>query len=193
MAKFTLMNLPYSKDALVPFLTPETFDFHHGKHHNAYVNKLNELLPGSGFEESSLDEIVLKSSGVMFNQAAQIWNHDFYWKSLTPKSTKTPGTKTAALINSSFGGFNEFKAEFEKLATTLFGSGWVWLVKDSSGKLKVVQTKDAENPMKQGLTPILTLDVWEHAYYIDYRNVRADYIKKWWDFVNWDFAESRVG
>ena len=193
MAKFTLMTLPYSKDALAPFLSAETLEFHYGKHHQNYVNKLNELLPGSGFEEASLDEIVKKSTGPIFNNAAQVWNHDFYWNNLTPKGTKAPEAKLAAAINSSFGSFDGFKAEFEKSATTLFGSGWCWLVADQkTHKLSIVQTKDAENPMRQGFTPILTLDVWEHAYYVDYRNARPSYIQKWWDFVNWSFAESRV-
>jgi Fe-Mn family superoxide dismutase len=190
---FKLMDLPYSKDALVPFLTPETFEYHYGKHHQTYVNKLNELLPGSGFENASLDEIFLKANGPIFNNAAQIWNHDFYWMSLTPKSTKVPGPKAKALIEKSFGSFDQFKAEFEKSATTLFGSGWCWLCLDEKAQvLKIVQTKDAENPMRQGLKPVLTLDVWEHAYYIDYRNARPKYVSSWWDFVNWDFAETRL-
>ena len=190
MAKFTLMSLPYSKDALAPFLTVETFEYHYGKHHQNYVNKLNELLPGSGFEESNLEEIVKKSTGPIFNNAAQVWNHDFYWNNLTPKSSKTPGAKLNAAITSSFGSFDQFKADFEKSATTLFGSGWCWLVADAkTKKLSIMQTKDAENPMRQGLTPVLTLDVWEHAYYIDYRNARPTYITKWWEHVNCDFAE----
>lgn len=194
MAKFTLMSLPYSKDALMPFLSPETFEYHYGKHHQAYINKLNELLPGSGFEESSLEEIVKKSTGTLFNQAAQVWNHDFYWNSLTPKSSKKPGPKVEAALSAAFGSFDNFKAEFEKSATTLFGSGWVWLTADAkTKKLSIVQTKDAENPMRQGLTPVLTFDVWEHAYYIDYRNARPNYIKTWWDFVNWDHAEKEFG
>ncbi len=192
MAKFTLMTLPYPKDAFVPFLTPETFDYHHGKHHQNYVNKLNELLPGSGFEEATLGEIVKRSTGPLFNNAAQIWNHDFYWNNLTPKGSKFPEGKVASSINTSFGSFDQFKAEFEKQATTLFGSGWTWLVADSkTKKLSIVQTKDAENPMRQGMVPLLTLDVWEHAYYIDYRNARAGYITKWWDHVNWAFAEDQ--
>lgn len=194
MATFKLMELPYSKDALMPFLSPETLDYHHGKHHAAYVKKLNEMLPGSGFEEASLDEIVKKATGVLFNQAAQVWNHDFYWNNLTPKSTQTPGPKVADAIKASFESFDKFKEDFDKSATTLFGSGWVWLVADAkTKKLSIVQTKDAENPMRQGLTPILTLDVWEHAYYVDYRNARPDYIKKWWEKVNWDHAEKQFG
>jgi Fe-Mn family superoxide dismutase len=191
MAKFNLMNLPYSKDALAPFLSHETLEFHYGKHHQNYVNKLNELLPGSGFEESSLDEIVKKSTGPLFNNAAQVWNHDFYWNNLVPKSSKHVGPKLSDAITASFGGFDSFKADFEKAATTLFGSGWTWLAADPrTKKLSILQTKDAENPMRQGLVPVLTLDVWEHAYYIDYRNARPTYIQKWWDHVNWDFAES---
>ena len=193
MATFKLMELPYPKDALMPFLSPETLDYHHGKHHAAYVKKLNEMLPGSGFEESSLEEIVKKATGVLFNQAAQVWNHDFYWNNLTPKSTQAPGPKLADAIKNSFESFDKFKEDFDKSATTLFGSGWVWLVADAkTKKLSIVQTKDAENPMRQGLTPILTLDVWEHAYYVDYRNARPDYIKKWWEKVNWDHAEKQL-
>jgi Fe-Mn family superoxide dismutase len=193
MAKFTLMSLPYSKDALAPFLTVETFEYHYGKHHQNYVNKLNELLPGSGFEESNLEEIVKKSTGPIFNNAAQVWNHDFYWNNLTPKSSKTPGAKLNAAITSSFGSFDQFKADFEKSATTLFGSGWCWLVADAkTKKLSIMQTKDAENPMRQGLTPVLTLDVWEHAYYLKYQNRRADYIAAWWHVVNWAQVEENL-
>lgn len=194
MAKFTLMTLPFAKDAMMPFLSAETMDYHHGKHHNAYVNKLNELLPGSGFEEDSLDDIVKKSSGVLFNQAAQIWNHDFYWNCLASISQSgAPGTKTMSEIQIVWGSFDTFKAEFEKMSLALFGSGWIWLCADTkSKKLTIIQTKDAENPMRQGLTPILTLDVWEHAYYVDYRNARAEYIKKWWAQINWSFVEKRL-
>ena len=188
------MELSYSKDALMPFLSAETLEYHYGKHHAAYVKKLNELLPGSGFEESSLTEIVIKSSGTLFNQAAQVWNHDFYWSNLAPKSSKTPGPKVAEAIKVAYGSFEKFQEEFEKSATTHFGSGWIWLTKDRKNeKLSIVQTKDAENPMRQGLTPLLTLDVWEHAYYVDYRNARLDYIKKWWEHVNWDHAEKEFG
>lgn len=194
MAKFTLMTLPYASDALMPFLSAETLSFHHSKHHNAYVNKLNELLPGSGFEEDSLTDIVKKAAGVLFNQAAQVWNHDFYWNSLAPvNSSGQPGAKTSSAIQATWGSFDTFKAEFEKSATTLFGSGWVWLCHDAkSNKLTIVQTKDAENPMRQGLKPILTLDVWEHAYYVDYRNARPEYIKKWWSQINWAFVEKQL-
>jgi len=192
MIQHKLMELPFAKEALKGFLSPETIEFHYGKHHQTYVNKLNELLPGSGFEESSLEEIVMKSSGPLFNNAAQVWNHDFYWKCLSPEIQK-PGSQTLSLIEQTWGSFEAFKKEFDSKATTLFGSGWAWLVFDPSAqKLTIVQTSNAENPMKNGFVPILTCDVWEHAYYIDYRNSRPNYLAKWWDHVNWNFVEARL-
>jgi len=192
MIQHKLMELPFAKEALKGFLSPETIEFHYGKHHQTYVNKLNELLPGSGFEESSLEEIVMKSSGPLFNNAAQVWNHDFYWKCLSPEIQK-PGSQTLSLIEQTWGSFEAFKKEFDSKATTLFGSGWAWLVFDPSAqKLTIVQTSNAENPMKNGFVPILTCDVWEHAYYIDYRNSRPNYLTKWWDHVNWNFVEARL-
>lgn len=192
MNQHKLMELPFAKDALKGFLSPETLEFHYGKHHQTYVTKLNELLPGSGFEDSSLEEIMMKSSGPIFNNAAQVWNHDFYWKCLSPETQK-PGPKTLRLVEQTWGNFENFKKEFDTKATTLFGSGWAWLVFDSSSqKLAIVQTSNAENPMRNGQAPILTCDVWEHAYYIDYRNSRANYLAKWWDHVNWDFVEARL-
>lgn len=192
MSKHTLMELPFTKESMSGFLSPETFEFHYGKHHQTYVTKLNELLPGSGFETATLEELVLKSTGPLFNNAAQVWNHDFYWKCLTPQSLK-PGPRTLSLIESSWGSLDSFKKEFETKAVGLFGAGWCWLVFDpSSQKLLIVQTSNAENPMKQGQAPILTCDVWEHAYYIDYRNSRPNYLAKWWDHVNWDFVEMRL-
>lgn len=192
MTQHKLMELPFAKEALKGFLSPETLEFHYGKHHQTYVTKLNELLPGSGFENSSLDEIVMKSTGPIFNNAAQVWNHDFYWKGLSPESQK-PGPKTLSLIEQTWGSFEAFKKEFDTKATTLFGSGWAWLVYDpNTQKLSIVQTSNAENPMRNGLAPILTCDVWEHAYYIDYRNSRPNYLAKWWDHINWNFVESRL-
>jgi Fe-Mn family superoxide dismutase len=186
------MELPFTKEALKGFLSPETIDYHYGKHHQTYVTKLNELLPGSGFENSSLEDIVMKSAGPLFNNAAQVWNHDFYWKGLSPESQK-PGPKTLSLIEQTWGSFEAFKKEFDTKATTLFGSGWAWLVYDpNTQKLAIVQTSNAENPMRNGLAPILTCDVWEHAYYIDYRNSRPNYLAKWWDHINWNFVESRL-
>jgi Fe-Mn family superoxide dismutase len=187
---FKLMELPLPKTGIPGFLTAETIEFHYGKHHQAYVNKLNELLPGSGFENMSLEELILKSSGPIFNNAAQVWNHDFYWKCLSVSSQK-PGPKTMALLEKSWGSFENFKKEMETKATTLFGSGWAWLAYDKAAqKAVIVQTSNADNPMKNGLTPLLTVDVWEHAYYIDYRNARPQYLQKWWDHINWDFVES---
>jgi len=192
MNQHRLMDLPFSKEAIKGFLSSETLDFHYSKHHQTYLTKLNELLPGSGFETCSLEEIVMKSSGPIFNNAAQVWNHDFYWKSLTPEIQK-PGQKTISLIEQAWGSFESFKKEFDVKATTLFGSGWAWLVYDANAqKLLIVQTSNAECPMRNGLAPVLTCDVWEHAYYIDYRNSRPNYLAKWWDHINWSFVESRL-
>lgn len=192
MNQHKLMELPFTKEQMAGFLSPETFEFHYGKHHQTYVTKLNELLPGSGFETMSLEEIMLKSSGPIFNNAAQVWNHDFYWKSLSP-TTQKPGAKTLSLIEKKWGSFDAFKKEFEAKATTVFGSGWCWLAVDGqSQELAILQTSNAENPMRQGHKPVLTCDVWEHAYYIDYRNSRPNYLAKWWDHVNWNFVESLV-
>lgn len=192
MVQHKLMELPFSKDALSGFLSPETLEFHYGKHHQTYVTKLNELLPGSGFETSTLDELVMKSSGPIFNNAAQVWNHDFYWKCLSP-SGQTPGAKTLSLIEQTWGNMDAFKKDFVTKATTVFGSGWCWLVFDPTDqKLAIVQTSNAENPMRSGQAPILTCDVWEHAYYIDFRNSRPNYLAKWWDHINWDFVEARL-
>ncbi len=190
MTKFILKPLPYSPDALAPFLSAETLHFHHDKHHQAYVNKLNELLPGSGFEGLSLTDIVKTAHGSVFNQAAQIWNHDFYWESLSPKKDQAAQGEIASALNAQFGSVSTFQKEFEAQVVKLFGSGWVWLAADpKTKKLSIVPAKDAENPLSKNLLPILNCDVWEHAYYIDYRNARADYAKKFWSHVNWEFAE----
>ncbi|MCS6837708.1 MAG: superoxide dismutase [Bdellovibrionaceae bacterium] len=190
MASFTLRELPFSKQGIPGFLSAETIEFHYGKHHQGYVNKLNELLPGSGFEGSSLEDLVLKAQGALFNNAAQVWNHDFYWLGLSPSPQK-PGPMMQKLINMFWGNEASFRKEFEQKATTLFGSGWCGLVWNPSHKrTEIVQTSNAENPMRQGLVPLLTCDVWEHAYYIDYRNSRPNYFAKWWDHINWDFVES---
>jgi superoxide dismutase, Fe-Mn family len=192
MTLHKLMDLPFSKDSMTSFLSPETFDFHYSKHHQTYVTKLNELLPGTEFENCSLDELVMKTTGPIFNNAAQVWNHDFYWKCLSPETQK-PGNITLNLIQQTWGSFEAFRTEFETKATGLFGSGWTWLVYDSTlQKLTIVQTSNAENPMRSGQAPALTCDMWEHAYYIDYRNSRPQYLKKWWDHVNWSFVESRL-
>jgi Fe-Mn family superoxide dismutase len=189
MKRFELAPLPYAYNALEPIISAETFQYHHDKHHQAYVDKLNELIVGTEFADASLEEIVRRSSGPIFNNAGQHWNHDFYWKSMAPQSAaKGPQGKLLQAIEKTYGKFDSFKAEFEKMGTTLFGSGWVWLVSNSSGELKIVQTQNAENPMRQQLTPLFTCDVWEHAYYIDYRNARAKYLSKFWEVLNWEFA-----
>lgn len=189
MKRFELPKLPYEYNLLQPVISAETLQFHHDKHHQAYVDKLNELLPGSGLEEAPLDEIVKKASGPLFNNAAQHWNHDFYWKSMTaPKAGREPSGKLLDAIRTKFSSFNDFKTQFEKQGVGLFGSGWVWLVADSKGELQITQGFNADNPLKHGQTPLITCDVWEHAYYIDYRNARAKYLSRFWEVMNWDFA-----
>ena len=190
---FELPALPYKNDALAPHISKETLEFHYGKHHAGYVAKLNAAVAGTDSEKKSLDDLVKSAKGGVFNNAAQIWNHTFYWNSLSPNGGGNPTGKIATAIKASFGSFEDFKKEFTDKAGTLFGSGWAWLVKDSDGNLSIVQTKDAGNPMTDGLTPVLTCDVWEHAYYIDYRNARPSYIEAFWNLVNWDFAEKNLG
>lgn len=189
--KFELPALPYAHDALAPVISAETISFHYGKHHQAYVNNLNGLVPGTEFENADLDTIVKKSDGAIFNNAAQIWNHNFYFFSLTPKKGSQPSAALAKAINEAFGSLENFKAEFGKAAVTLFGSGWAWLVKDAGGKLSIVKESNAGNPFTRGLTPLLTFDVWEHAYYIDYQNRRPDYVAALWDLVDWEVVSSR--
>jgi superoxide dismutase, Fe-Mn family len=183
-----LPALPYEKNALEPFLSAETIDFHYGKHHQTYVTNLNNLIAGTEFENLSLEEIVLKSSGGIFNNAAQVWNHTFYWNSLTPKSSGKPEGELLAAIEKSFGSFDDFKEAFAKTAVTTFGSGWAWLVKNTDGSLALVSTSNAATPLTSGQKPLLTIDVWEHAYYIDYRNARPKYVETFWNYVNWEFA-----
>ncbi|HYA36379.1 MAG TPA: superoxide dismutase [Candidatus Binataceae bacterium] len=189
---FELPNLPYSMDALAPYISKETLEFHHGKHHAAYVNRLNELTKGTPDENKKLEEIVKSAKGVLFNQAGQHWNHSFYWKSLAPKAGGEPKGKIADAIKKSFGGFDAFKEKFSAAATGHFGSGWAWLVQGAGGELEIVQTHDAGCPIVEGKTPILTCDVWEHAYYIDYRNARPKYVEAYWNLVNWEFANQNV-
>ncbi len=183
---FTLPQLPYSKDALAPHISVETLEFHYGKHHNAYVNKLNELTAGKPEAEKSLEDLIRTSEGGVFNNAAQIWNHTFYWHCLSPSGGGAPTGKVKQAIDSSFGDFESFKKQFTDKCATLFGSGWAWLAKDKAGKLSIVQESNAGNPLRNGLTPVLTCDVWEHAYYIDYRNARPQYVEAFWKLVNWD-------
>ncbi len=187
---FELPALPYAKDALAPHISVETLEFHHGKHHQTYVTNLNNLVPGTEFEGLFLEEIIQKSSGGIFNNAAQIWNHTFYWNSLAPNAGGEPTGALADAINSTFGSFAQFKEDFTKCAVTTFGSGWAWLVKNADGSLALVSTSNAGCPLTTGQTPLLTCDVWEHAYYIDFRNARPAYLEAFWSLVNWDFASA---
>ncbi len=184
-----LPALPWAKDALAPHISAETIEYHYGKHHNAYVTNLNKLIEGTGFASKSLEEIVKGSEGGMFNNAAQVWNHTFYWNSIKPGGGGAPSGALADAINKSFGSFDKFKEAFSAAAATQFGSGWAWLVKEGD-KLAVVKTPNAETPLTQaGVTPLLTIDVWEHAYYVDYRNARPKYIETFLSsLANWDFA-----
>lgn len=189
---FTLPELPFSKDALAPHISAETLEYHHGKHHNAYVTKLNAALEGTADAEKSLEELITSTSGGVFNNAAQVWNHSFYWNCLSPSGGGEPTGAVAEAINAAFGSFEAFKKEFTDKSLTLFGSGWAWLVKDSAGKLSIAQTANAGCPLTDGLTPLLTCDVWEHAYYVDYRNARPTYVDAFWNLVNWDFVAKNL-
>lgn len=182
-----LPPLPFAIDALEPIISRETLEYHHGKHHNAYVTRLNQLIPGTPFENSTLEEIVLKADGAMFNQAAQVWNHTFYWDCLSPVESKPEGALLDAL-NAKFGSVDAFIEQFNEKALGVFGSGWAWLVKNADGSLSIEQTSNAGTPLRNGQTPLFTCDVWEHAYYVDYRNARADYLKAFWKRVNWSFV-----
>jgi Fe-Mn family superoxide dismutase len=185
---FELPPLPYANDALEPTISAETLEFHYGKHHQTYVTKLNDAVPGTEFENMSLEEVVMKSSGGIFNNAAQIWNHTFYWNCMTPDAKGAPEGNLAAAIESTFGSFDEFKTAFSTSAANNFGSGWTWLVKTADGSLEIVNTSNAGCPLTDGVTPLLTVDVWEHAYYIDFRNARPKYLEAFWGLVNWDFV-----
>jgi Fe-Mn family superoxide dismutase len=187
--KHELPALPYPKNGLEPSISAETLEYHHGKHHAAYVTNINNLIKGTEFENLGLEEIIKKSSGGIFNNAAQVWNHSFYWNCLKPGGGGQPKGELSKAINSTFGSFDNFKNEFTQKAVTLFGSGWAWLVKNKDGSIAVVQTSNAGNPMTEGKKAILTCDVWEHAYYIDYRNARPKYVEAFWSIVNWGFAE----
>ena len=189
---FQLPPLPYSMDALAPHITKETLEYHYGKHHQAYVNNLNNLVPNTEFATMTLEEIILKSSGGIFNNAAQIWNHTFYWHCLTPKSKKEPEGKLADAIQKTFGSFDEFKKKFTQSAVTLFGSGWTWLVKNKDGSLEIINLSNAGTPMKEEKKALFTCDVWEHAYYIDYRNVRPSYVEHFWQLANWEFVAENL-
>jgi len=185
-----LPELPYAKDSLAPGLSAETIEYHYGKHHAAYVANLNKLIKGTEFENASVEDIIKKASGGLFNNAAQHWNHSFYWNCLSPKGGGEPTGELSAAINKAFGSFAQFKEMFTNAAVTTFGSGWAWLVKNSDGSLAVLSASNAGNPIKDGKKPLLTCDVWEHAYYIDYRNARAAYVEAFWKIVDWKFAEA---
>jgi Fe-Mn family superoxide dismutase len=187
---FALPPLPFALNALEPLISKSTLEFHYGKHHQAYVNNLNALVPGTPFENAELNEIVMKSEGGIFNNAAQVWNHTFYWNCLSPEGGTLHKGDLSKAIDQSFGSFDEFKEQFTKAAASLFGAGWAWLSKDDDGKLHISQESNAGNPMRKGWHPILTCDVWEHAYYIDKQNRRPDYIADFWKLVNWDFVEA---
>ncbi len=188
---FELPNLPYELDALAPVISKQTMEFHYGKHHQAYVNNLNNLIQGTKFENATLEEIIKDADGGIFNNGAQVWNHTFYFSSFAPKNDDGPVGALADAIKDSFGSLSEFKEQFSKAAATLFGSGWAWLVKKADGSLEIVQESNAGNPIKNGLTPILTCDVWEHAYYLGYQNKRPDYIKDFWSILNWEAISKR--
>lgn len=185
---FELPALPYEKNALEPHISAETLEFHHGKHHQTYVTKLNGLIEGTDLADKSLEDIVKSSEGGVFNNAAQVWNHTFYWNSLSPNGGGEPTGALADAINAKWGSFADFKAAFNDKAVNNFGSSWTWLVKTSNGELDIVNTSNAATPITEGHTALLTVDLWEHAYYIDYRNVRPNYLEGFWSLANWDFA-----
>ncbi len=183
-----LPDLPYAKDALAPHISAETIEYHYGKHHKAYVDNINRLMLGTEFEKMSLEEIIQKSSGGIFNNAAQVWNHTFYWNCLSPNGGGEPAGELANALTKQFGSFAQFKEKFTNASVTLFGSGWSWLVRNSDGSLSVEAMSNAGTPLMEGRNALLTCDVWEHAYYIDYRNARAKYLETFWKLVNWEFV-----
>lgn len=192
MTQHKLPDLPYAKNALEPHISAETIDFHFGKHHATYVTNLNKLIAGTDFESASLEDIIGKASGGVFNNAAQVWNHTFYWNCLSPNGGGNPKGPLAEAIDKTFGGIDAFKEKFSASAAGNFGSGWTWLVKNGQGMLEIVNTGNAGNPMTNGQSPLLTCDVWEHAYYIDYRNARPKYVEAFWNLVNWDFVAQNL-
>ncbi|MCM2350438.1 MAG: superoxide dismutase [Fe] [Bacteriovoracaceae bacterium] len=187
-----LPELPYAKDALQPHISAETFEYHHGKHHNAYVTNLNNLIKGTKYESMTLEEIIKSSEGGLFNNAAQVWNHTFFWNCMSPKGGGVPGGKVADLINQKWGSFDKFKEEFAKNAIGNFGSGWTWLVQNSKGEVEIMNTSNADTPMAHNMKALMTIDVWEHAYYIDYRNARANFVAAFWNLANWNFVNQNL-
>ncbi len=189
-----LPELPYAQNALEPHISAETLEYHYGKHHATYVTNLNKLIAGTEFADASLEDIIKKApAGGVFNNAAQVWNHTFYWNCLSPTGGGAPTGALADAINKAFGSFDAFKEKFSTSAATNFGSGWTWLVKKADGSVDIVNTSNAANPMTDGVTPLMTCDVWEHAYYIDYRNARPKYVEAFWNLVNWDFITKQFG
>jgi superoxide dismutase, Fe-Mn family len=189
---FTLPELPYALDALSPHISKETLEYHYGKHHNTYVVNLNKLIENTEYSNMELEDIIRKSSGGIFNNAAQVWNHTFYWHCLAPNSGGEPTGSLLESIVQSFGSFEKFKEQFSQTAITTFGSGWAWLVQKDNGELEITSTSNAQNPITEDIRPLMTCDVWEHAYYIDYRNARPEYLKAFWSLVNWDFVASNM-
>lgn len=189
--KFTLPTLPYASDALEPVMSRETIEYHYGKHLQTYIDNLNRLVAGTPYEEAGLEEIITKADGAVFNNAAQTWNHTFFFESLTPEKTEVP-EKLQKLLERDFGSVESFKEKFQNTAVGLFGSGWTWLAQDKDGKLHIIAEPNAGNPLKSGYRPLLTIDVWEHAYYIDYRNRRAAFAEKFWEIVNWNKVAERL-
>lgn len=191
MKRMELTQLPYSMEALEPHIGRLTMEFHHGKHHRAYIDNLNKLIAGTKFETMTPEEVIKNSEGSIYNNAAQAWNHDFYWNCLSPEGTKEPSSSLLHAMDKKFGGFDEFKKQFTLSALGLFGSGWVWLVKDEAGKLEIISSPNAGNPIKENKTPLLVCDVWEHAYYLDKQNRRADYVESFWKVVDWKKVSQR--
>ncbi|MGO2104193.1 MAG: superoxide dismutase [Fe] [Proteus vulgaris] len=189
---FELPKLPYALDALEPHISKETLEYHYGKHHQTYVTNLNNLVKGTDLENKSLEEIIKSTDGGIFNNAAQVWNHTFYWNCLAPNAGGAPTGKIADAINKAFGSFEEFKKQFNDAAAKNFGSGWTWLVKKADGSVAIVNTSNAATPVSGADKPLLTVDVWEHAYYIDYRNARVKYLEEFWALVNWSFVEANL-
>ncbi len=189
---FQLPELPYSKDALAPHISAETLEYHYGKHHAGYVGKLNAAIEGTHYAEMTLEEVIKKSSGGLFNNAAQVWNHTFYWNSLSPDGGGEPTGELAQTITDAFGSFNQFKEKFSAAAAGQFGSGWAWFVKTEDEKFEIMTSENAQTPLTKNVIPLLTCDVWEHAYYIDYRNARPKYIESFWNLVNWEFVEANL-
>ena len=193
MSRISLPELPYSRKALTPHISEETLDYHYGKHHAAYMTKLQGLLEkNSDWSKASLEELITESSGAVFNNAAQVWNHTFYWNSLSPQGGGNPSQELSDILEKAFGSVEQFKEQFTAAALGQFGSGWAWLVKKANGELAVQTTSNAENPLQTSDQPLLTCDVWEHAYYIDYRNARPNYLKAFWEIVNWNFINQNL-